>query len=153
MTVEKIIEAITSQRETKYSNKLYTGILEKIARRYSSELIDHYLIKIDRVYLGKNDFIRIRGSKAVFKTGSIETAFKIRNLMHSSGYKNSRVKLNGDYYIVISEAPDNIILSNYFIDKLRMGDEYFIRLISKFLKDVFLRNIKRIKLLLKNTKF
>ncbi len=153
MTVEKIIDAITSQRETKYSNKLYTGVLEKIARRYSSELIDNYLIKIDRVYLGKNNFIRIRGSKAVFKTWNIETAFKIRNLLHSSGYKNSKVKPRGDYYLVIAEAPDNILLSNYFIDKLRKGDEYFIRLISKFLKDIFLRNIKRIKLLLKNTKF
>ncbi len=153
MTVEKLIDAIISERAVRYSSKLYTRLLENIANRYSSELVEHYLVMIDRVSFEDRNFIRVRGSRAVFKTGDVETAFKLRNLLHSSGYKNSKIEPLEDHFLVVAEAPDNIILSKHFIEKLREGDEYFIRLISKFLKDVFLRNVKRIKLLLKNTKF
>jgi len=153
MTVERIINAITLEREAKYSSKLFSKVLRRISDRYSSDLVEHYLVRIEKIYFEDKEFIRIRGSKAVFKTDRIETAFKIRNLLHSSGYKNSKVEARDSEFTVVAEAPDNIILSKYFIEKLREGDEYFVRLVSKFLKEIFLRNLKRIKLLLKNTKF
>lgn len=153
MTFKKLIDAVMSERESRYSSKLYTRLLKEIANRYASELVEYYLVRIDRMAFGDKNFVRVRGSRVIFKTKDVEKAFKLRNLLHSSGYKNSRVRPLEDQFQVVAEAPDNIILSKYFIEKLREGDEYYLRLILKFLKDLFLRNIKRIKLLLKNTKF
>lgn len=153
MTLNKVIEAIKSHRDIKLTNKLYLEILNRIADRYNSELLDHYLIKIDMVTIGWEEFIRIKGARIIFKTNVVHTAFNIRNLLHTSGYKNSRVKVGDEGYIVIAEAPDNIILSKDIIGKLQVGDKNSNKLIISFLNEMFLRNLKRIKLLLKNTKF
>ncbi|HIE36646.1 TPA: hypothetical protein EYP83_00635 [Candidatus Geothermarchaeota archaeon] len=153
MSLNNIIEAIKSCRNVKFTSKLYLEVLNRLAYKYNSELLDHHLIKVDKVAIGHKKFLRIKGARTVFKTNTINTAFNIRNLLHASGYKNSKVKVRDGHYIVIAEAPDNIILSSYIIERLKVEDEKSIKLIISFLNDMFLRNLKRIKMLLKNTKF
>ncbi len=117
---------------------------ERISRILGSEVVEVRGIRTDGAEIGK-EWTRWGGARIVYRAKDIHSAKRLRDLHHASGFKYSRIVPDKEGYLVICETTENITLPQEILhDKPR------IRIIKILL---FLRTVKRLKMLLRNTKF
>lgn len=117
---------------------------ERISRHYGAEVVEAVGIRRDPSEIGEG-WVKMGGARIVYRTPDIETAKKIRDLHHSSGFKYSRIVPGEKDYQVICETTENMTIPGG-----ALPNNPGIRIIRILL---FLRTMKRLKMLLRNTKF
>ena len=117
---------------------------ERISRIHGSKVVEVMGIRTEQAEIG-GEWTRWGGARIVYRTEDIQSAKRLRDLHQASGFKYSRIVPEREGYLVICETTENITLPQRV-----WHDKPGIRIIKILL---FLRTVKRLKMLLRNTKF
>ncbi len=130
-----------------YKAKRFLDILaeeasKRISNQYNVKIESTVGLSISHPELLSN-LIKVSGPRMKYIARDIYTAKKIRDLHHSSGFKYSRMIPIEDGFLIDCRTTDQIVF----------GDTIHPRYLRPLFITLFLRSVKRLKMLLKNTKF
>ncbi len=132
------------------AKKVLDGLIklsaENISRRYNVEAIEYRGLDISHTSIPPN-WVKISGPRVKYITNDLKLAKIVRDLHHVSGFKYSRILPNRETYIIDCRTTDQITIK----DLNRLGEKGYI--LTRILILIYLRSLKRLKMLLKNTKF
>jgi len=80
-----------------------------LQRMAEQEVVEAVGIRRDPSEIGEG-WVKMGGARIVYRTPDIETAKKIRDLHHSSGFKYSRIVPGEKDYQVICETTENMTI-------------------------------------------